>query len=72
MVKVRDDIVLVRKFREEINRKLEMWRQTLEAHDFLLIRSMIKYMKCKFSKRCYNHSFEVKVGENILPLVTEF
>ena len=49
-----DDIILVGESREELNGKLETWRQTLEDHGFRLSRSKTEYMECKFSKRNLN------------------
>lgn len=39
-----NDVVLVLVSIEEINVKLELWRQTLEAHDFSLRGSKTKYI----------------------------
>lgn len=44
-------IVLFEKSREEVNSKLEFWRQTLESRGFLLNRSKTKYMHSNFSKK---------------------
>ena len=41
-----DDIVLVDKSQTGVNRKLELWRQTLESKDFRLSRTKTKYMRC--------------------------
>ncbi|KAF1866444.1 hypothetical protein Lal_00017827 [Lupinus albus] len=57
-----DDIILVRDSREKLNDKLEMWRQTLEAHRFRISRSKTKYMKCKF----------IKGGDHIIPKSLDF
>jgi hypothetical protein len=43
-----DDAVLI-----EESRKLELWRQTLEAKGFRLSRSKTEYMKCDFSAMGY-------------------
>ena len=67
-----DDIVLVGESREELNGKLETWRQTLEDHGFRLSRSKTEYMKCKFSKRNTNPIVDVKLGNHIVPQVTRF
>ncbi|KAF1865075.1 hypothetical protein Lal_00004449 [Lupinus albus] len=55
---------------EELNGKLEMWRQTLEAHGFRISQSKIEYMECKFSKRQTNPIVEAKVGDHIIQQVT--
>ncbi|EXB80302.1 hypothetical protein L484_025158 [Morus notabilis] len=45
----KDDIVLVDEHRKGINRKLELWRQTLETKGFKLSRTKTEYMHCRFS-----------------------
>ncbi|KAM7524737.1 hypothetical protein LguiA_014639 [Lonicera macranthoides] len=57
---------------EELNGKVETWRQTLEAHGFRLSRSKTEYMECKFSKRRSTPNLEVKVGDNVIPQYTRF
>jgi hypothetical protein len=44
-----DDIVLVDESRTGVDKKLELWRRTLEAKGFMLSRSKTEYMKCDFS-----------------------
>jgi hypothetical protein len=44
-----DDVVLVDESREGINRKLELWKYTLESKGFRLSRTKIEYMMCVFS-----------------------
>ncbi|XP_065867476.1 uncharacterized protein [Euphorbia lathyris] len=46
-----DDIVLVDETKEGVERKLELWRQTLESRGFKLSRSKTEYLECKFSGR---------------------
>jgi hypothetical protein len=41
-----DDIVLVDESREGVNRKLELWCQTLESKGFIISRTKTKYMIC--------------------------
>ena len=55
---------------EEINGKLEMLSQVLEAHVFCLSRSKVEYMKFKFNNGRANANLEVKTGDHILPQVT--
>ena len=48
-----DDVVLVDDSRIGVNRKLELWRQTLESKGFRLSRTKTEYMMCGFSTtRC--------------------
>ena len=44
-----DDGVLVDESRAEVNRKLELWRRTLESKGFRLNRTKTKYMICDFN-----------------------
>jgi hypothetical protein len=44
-----DDVVLIDDSRIGVNKKLELWRQTLESKDFRLSRTKTKYMRCQFS-----------------------
>ncbi|KAG2551901.1 hypothetical protein PVAP13_9KG445085 [Panicum virgatum] len=44
-----DDVVLVDESRTGVNRKLELWRRTLESKGFRLSRTKIEYMICDFS-----------------------
>ena len=45
-----DDIVLVDENQAEVNRKLELWRQTLKSKGFRLNRTKTKYMRCDFDE----------------------
>ena len=67
-----DDIVLIGESREEVNCKLEIWREALESKGFRLSRSKTEYMECKFNKRQTNNNLEVKIGEHIIPKVSSF
>ncbi|KAG2618147.1 hypothetical protein PVAP13_3NG258212 [Panicum virgatum] len=44
-----DDVVLVDESRAGVNRKLELWRRTLESKGFKLSRTKTEYMMCDFS-----------------------
>ena len=44
-----DDVVLVDESRAGVNRKLELWRRTLESKGFRLNRTKTEYMMCDFS-----------------------
>ncbi|KAG2583664.1 hypothetical protein PVAP13_6KG230012 [Panicum virgatum] len=44
-----DDVVLVDESRAGVNRKLELWRHTLELKGFRLSRTKTEYMMCDFS-----------------------
>jgi hypothetical protein len=43
-----DDVVLVDENRTEVNRKLKLWRQTLESKGFRVSRTKTEYMRCDF------------------------
>ena len=43
-----DDVVLIDESRIGVDRKLELWRQTLESKGFRLSRTKTEYMRCEF------------------------
>ena len=43
-----DDVVLVDESQAGVNRKLELWRLTLESKGFRLSRTKTEYMRCDF------------------------
>ena len=49
-----DDIVLISETKEWVNKKLELWRQTLKVRGFRLSRWKIEYIECTFRKRMNN------------------
>ena len=61
-----DDVVLVDDSRTGVNRKLELWRQTLESKGFRLSRTKTEYMMCGFSTtRCEEE--EVSLDGRVVP-----
>ena len=48
-----DDVVLVDESRAGVNRKLELWRSTLESKGFRLSRIKTEYMMCDFNAAMY-------------------
>ena len=48
-----DDVVLVDESRTMVNRKLELWRCTLESKGFRFSRTKTEYMMCDFSASRY-------------------
>jgi hypothetical protein len=48
-----DDVMLVDDSRAGVNRKLELWRHTLESKGFRLSRTKTEYMRCVFSATRY-------------------
>jgi len=67
-----DDVVLLGESREELNGRLDTWRQALEVYDFCLSRNKTEYMECNFKKMHSSSTLEVKVGDHIIPQVTRF
>ncbi|KAL6498008.1 hypothetical protein OROGR_028405 [Orobanche gracilis] len=53
-----DDIVLIDETKDEVQQKLELWRDTLEARGFRLSRSKTEYMECRF---CDNSDREAEM-----------
>ena len=43
-----DDVVLVDERQTGVNRKLELWRQTLQSKGFRLSRTKTEYIRCDF------------------------
>ena len=43
-----DDVVLVDESQARVNKKIELWRQTLESKGFRLSKTKIEYMRCDF------------------------
>jgi len=67
-----DDVVSLGESREEVNGRLETWRQALELYGFRLSRCKTEYMECNFSGKRSRSTLEVKVGDHIISQVTRF
>ena len=61
-----DDVVLVDDSRTGVNRKLELWRQTLESKGFRLSRTKTEYMMCGFSTTSCEEE-EVSLDGQVVP-----
>ena len=61
-----DDVVLVDDSRAGVNRKLELWRQTLESKGFRLSRTKTEYMMCGFSTT-RSEEVEVSLDGQVVP-----
>jgi hypothetical protein len=61
-----DDVVLIDDSRIGVDKKLELWRQTLELKCFRL-RTKIKYMMCQFSGNNSNDE-DVSLDEQVVPI----
>ena len=60
-----DDVVLVDDSGMGVNRKSELWRQTLESKGFRLSRTKTEYMMCGFSTT--RHEEEVSLDGQVVP-----
>lgn len=61
-----DDVVLVDDSRAGVNRKLELWRRTLESKGFRLSRTKTEYMRCSFSTTRHEEE-EVRLDGQVVP-----
>ena len=66
-----DDVVLVDESREGVNRKLELWRQTLESKGFRISRTKTEYMRCDFGTTTWDEG-DVSSEGQIVPRRTPF
>jgi hypothetical protein len=62
-----DDIVLVDESQVGVNRKLELWRQTLESKGFRVSRTKTEYMRCDFGTAA--HEGDVSLEGQIVPKI---
>ena len=60
-----DDVVLVDESQAGVNRKLELWRQTLESKGFRLSRTKTEYMRCDFDGVA--HKGDVSLEGQVVP-----
>ena len=67
-----DDIVLVEESKEKVNRKLELWRETLENKGLRLSRTKTEYMECKFDHLATSEDIEIKIGTHCIPRKKSF
>jgi hypothetical protein len=61
-----DDVALIDKSREGVNRKLELWRQTLESKGFRISRTKTEYMRCDFGTTI-SEDGDVSLGGQVVP-----
>jgi hypothetical protein len=63
-----DDVVLVDDSQTRVNRKVELWRQTLESKGFRLRRTKTEYMWCSFSTTTHEEEKEeVSLDGQVVP-----
>ena len=65
-----DDVVLVDESQAGVNRKLELWRQTLESKGFRLSRTKTEYMRCDFDGVA--HTGDVSLEGQVVPKKNTF
>ena len=61
-----DDVVLIDESRAGVNRKLEVWRHTLESKGFRLSRTKTEYMSCDFSTSGHEDG-DVSLSGQVVP-----
>jgi hypothetical protein len=61
-----DDVVLVDESWEGVNRKLELWCQTLESKGFRISRTKTEYMRCDFGTTI-SEGGDVSLGGQVVP-----
>jgi hypothetical protein len=61
-----DDVVLINDSHTSVNRKLKLWRQTLESKGFRLSRTKTEYMRCGFSTTTREEE-EVSLDGQVVP-----
>jgi len=61
-----DDVVLVDESQAGVNRKLELWRQTLEYKGFRVSQTKIEYMRCDFGNVTHEEE-EVSLEGQVVP-----
>ena len=61
-----DDVVLVDECQAGVNKKLELWRQTLESKGFRVSRTKTEYMRCDFGNATHEEG-EVSLEGQVVP-----
>ena len=61
-----DDVVLIDESRAWVNRKLEVWRETLESKGFRLSRTKTEYIRCDFGTTTHEEG-DVNLEGQIVP-----
>jgi hypothetical protein len=66
-----DDAVLVDENQAGVNRKLELWRQTLESKGFRVSRTKTEYMRCDFGNATHEEG-DVSLEGQVVPTKDTF
>jgi hypothetical protein len=61
-----DGVVLVDENRVGVNRKLELWRETLESNGFRLGRSKTECMRCYFGTTAHEEGYVSLEGQVVI------
>ncbi|GJX07503.1 retrovirus-related pol polyprotein LINE-1 [Tanacetum coccineum] len=62
-----DDIVLIAESAEELNNKIERWREALEDNGLQVSREKTEYLRCDFGRYGVVHQeVDVRIGDRIL------
>uniref|UniRef100_K4A0D7 Reverse transcriptase domain-containing protein n=1 Tax=Setaria italica TaxID=4555 RepID=K4A0D7_SETIT len=61
-----DDVVLVDESQAGVNRKLELWQETLESKGFRLSRIKTEYMRCDFGTATHEEG-DVSLESQVVP-----
>ena len=67
-----DDAVLADQITDEVNAKLEKWREILEGKGSRISRTKIEYLRCNFSCNEQHDDSEVTIGENVVASTNKF
>ncbi|XP_070046795.1 uncharacterized protein [Nicotiana tomentosiformis] len=62
-----DVIVLIDETRCGVNERLEVWRKTLESKGFMLSRTKIEYLECKFSGTTQEEDEDARLDSQVIP-----
>ncbi|GJX60025.1 retrovirus-related pol polyprotein LINE-1 [Tanacetum coccineum] len=62
-----DDIVLIAESAEELNNKIERWREALEDNGLRVSREKTEYLRCDFGRyEVVHQEVDVRIGDRIL------
>ena len=61
-----NDVVLVDESRAGVNRKMELWRETLESKRFRLFRTKTEYISCDFGTTT-NEEEDISLEGQVVP-----
>ncbi|XP_070045826.1 uncharacterized protein [Nicotiana tomentosiformis] len=62
-----DDLVLIDEMRDDVNERLEVWRQALESEYFKLSRTKTEYLECKFGAEPREAGTKVRLESQVIP-----